>query len=78
LYNNYQIIFLGYLQVKLNCQPKWHRRYCIIDWDKATLFVASKTDRQYGDWIKLLPNIFIIDSELPSDYTIEIKADSKN
>jgi hypothetical protein len=57
---------------------KWHRRYCIIDWDKAILFVASKNDRHYGDWIKLLPNIYIIDSELPSDLTIEIKEDSKN
>jgi hypothetical protein len=63
--------------VRINSQPKWHRRYCIIDWDKAILFVASKYDKQYGDWIKLLPNISINISELPSDLTIEIKVDSK-
>ena len=68
--------FSGFLQTKLSGQPKWHRRYCIIDWDKALLFIASKTDRQYGDYIKLLPSVSIIDSESPSDLTIEIVDDS--
>lgn len=67
----------GYLQVKIHGQPKWHRRYCIIDWDKSILFAASKTDRRYGDWIILLPKVQIIDSELPADFTIEISSDNE-
>lgn len=72
----------------MNRQNKWHRRYCIIDWDKAVLFIALKADTRYKDWIKLLPNIIINDFEysfnnelnnhnLPAT-TIEIIADSMN
>jgi hypothetical protein len=67
----------GWLKTKLNSQTKWHRRYCIIDWDKAILFLAYKIDRRYRDWIKLLPNIFINDYEPCTNHIIEIKADSK-
>ncbi|CAF0790114.1 unnamed protein product [Rotaria sp. Silwood1] len=67
----------GWLKVKLNSQIKWHRRYCIIDWDKAILFIASKFDGRYQDLIKLLPSIFINDCESSNDNTIEIKADNE-
>ncbi|CAF1960351.1 unnamed protein product [Rotaria magnacalcarata] len=64
----------GWLKVKLNSQAKWHRRYCIIDWDKAILFIACKADRNYRDYIKLLPNISINEYEPSHDNIIEIKA----
>ncbi|CAF0777321.1 unnamed protein product [Rotaria sordida] len=67
----------GWLKVKLNSQVKWHRRYCIIDWDKAILFIASKFDGRYQDLMKLLPNIFINDCESSNDNTIEIKVDNE-
>ncbi|CAF2955260.1 unnamed protein product [Rotaria sp. Silwood2] len=53
----------GWLKIRKNDQTKWHRRYCIIDWDKSVLFIASKVDTRYRDWIKLLPNIIINDFE---------------
>ncbi|UJR16038.1 hypothetical protein I4U23_002952 [Adineta vaga] len=67
----------GWLKVKLHSHSKWHRRYCIIDWDKAILFIASKIDRRYREWIKLLPNILMNDCESSSDNTIEIKLDNE-
>nr|ACF75482.1 rho GTPase activating protein [Adineta vaga] len=67
----------GWLKVKLHSHSKWHRRYCIIDWDKAILFIASKIDRRYREWIKLLPNILMNDCESSSDNTIEIKSDNE-
>lgn len=70
-------IILGWLKIKLQSQGKWHRRYCIIDWDKAALFISSKIDGRYRDWIKLLPNILISDCESQHDNVIEIKVDSK-
>ncbi|CAF3484715.1 unnamed protein product [Rotaria sp. Silwood1] len=53
----------GWLKIKKQDQTKWHRRYCIIDWDKSVLFIASKVDTRYRDWIKLLPSIIINDFE---------------
>ncbi|CAF0873127.1 unnamed protein product [Adineta steineri] len=67
----------GWLKVKLHSQSKWHRRYCIIDWDKAILFIASKVDKRYREWIKLLPHIFINEYESSSDPIIEIKSDNE-
>ncbi|CAF3931675.1 unnamed protein product, partial [Rotaria sp. Silwood1] len=52
-----------WLKIKKQDQTKWHRRYCIIDWDKSVLFIASKVDTRYRDWIKLLPSIIINDFE---------------
>lgn len=49
----------GTLKIKLHHQTKWHRRYCIIDWDKSILFIASRADSRYRDWIKLLPDTII-------------------
>jgi hypothetical protein len=79
-------INLGWLKIKLQNQIKWHRRYCIIDWDKAVLFIASRADTRYRDWIKLLPNVLINDYDYLSNNesnnnhslinTIEIKANS--
>ena len=79
---------LGWLKVKLHRQSKWHRRYCIIDWDKAVFFLASRPDTRYRDWIKLLPNIIINDTEYAfnnilnngnlATYIIVIIADSMN
>jgi len=37
------------------------------------LWAALKNDRHNGDLIELLPKSQIIDSELPGDFTIEIK-----
>ncbi len=77
----------GSLKIKLQNQIKWHRRYCMIDWDKSILFIASKADTRYKDWIKILPNTIINDYESPSNNesnnnlltnTIEIKVDSMN
>lgn len=76
---------LGFLKVKLHHQVKWHRRYCTVDWDKSILFIASKADTRYRDWIKLLPNTVINDYEYSSaseannsllNNIIEIKAES--
>lgn len=77
--------YLGYVKVKLQNQTKWHRRYCIIDWDKSILFIASKPDARYRDWIKLLPNTVINDSDYSSigeannnvlNNVIEVRVDS--
>jgi len=82
----------GTLKIKLHRQTKWHRRYCIIDWDKSILFIASRADSRYRDWIKLLPDTVINEydhlsasecnsnnssSSSPLVHTIEIKTDSK-
>ncbi|CAF1040037.1 unnamed protein product [Adineta steineri] len=56
----------GWLKIKLHNQIKWHRRYCIIDWDKAILFTASRADTRYRDWIRLSPNIIINDCDSSS------------
>ncbi|CAF1117700.1 unnamed protein product [Adineta steineri] len=56
----------GWLKIKLHNQIKWHRRYCIIDWDKAILFTASRADTRYRDWIRLSPNIIINDCDTSS------------
>jgi hypothetical protein len=77
LFNYSDHIYSGWLKLKLHSQTKWHRRYCIIDWDKAILFIALKADTHYRSWIKLLPNIFINDCEASHENTIEIKVDSK-
>ncbi|CAF4710619.1 unnamed protein product [Rotaria socialis] len=53
----------GWLKIKLHNHTKWHRRFCIIDWDKAVLFTASKADTRYSDWIQLLSTITINDFE---------------
>lgn len=63
--------------MKLHSHIKWHRRYCIIDWDKAVLFVASKFDGRYRDYIKLLPNILINEVEPCHDNIIELNAESE-
>ena len=76
---------LGSLKTKLHDQTKWHRRYCTLDWDKSILFLATRADTRYRDWIKLLPNIFVNDSDCTAPiesnanaalYIIEIKGDS--
>ncbi|CAF0894438.1 unnamed protein product [Adineta ricciae] len=53
----------GWLRIKLASQNKWHRRYCTIDWDKSILFISSRADARFRDWIKLPPNVIIHDSE---------------
>ena len=74
--NLHTSIDLGFLQTKAFGQTRWQRRYCIIDWDKAMLFIALKNDRQQGDYIKLLPKIVVSDSEIATDLTIEIIDDN--
>lgn len=73
---HWSIVDLGFLQTKVYGQTRWQRRYCIIDWDKAMLFIALKNDRKYGDYVKLLPRVLIMDSEIATDLMIEIVADS--
>ena len=82
--------YLGWLKIKLQNNSRWHRRYCIIDWDKAVLFLASKPDTRYKEWIKLASDIIIneYDYSLPNETnlnnshnqisvnSIEIKVDS--
>lgn len=41
------------------------------------LFIALKYDRKLGDYVALLPRVLIKDSEIATDLTIEIVADSK-
>ncbi|CAF2227618.1 unnamed protein product [Rotaria magnacalcarata] len=75
----------GWLKIKLHNHTKWHRRFCIIDWDKSVLFTASKADTRYSDWIQLLSTIIINDFEYSfhnesnnnlNNTTIEIVADN--
>jgi len=79
----------GWLKIKLHNQSKWHRRFCIVDWDRSVLFFASRPDTRYREWIQLLSNIVINDcdflfltetnsattNQLMSN-TIEIKTDN--
>jgi len=83
----YNSNILGWLKIKLHNQSNWHRRYCIIDWDKAVLFIATRADTRYRDWIKILPNILINDFDSSSNtesntnvllYTIGIRVESMN
>jgi hypothetical protein len=67
---------LGWLKLKLQSQLKWHRRYCTIDWNKASLFIANKYEGHTRDWIKLLPNVVIQEGDLSTVSSIEIKLDS--
>nr|ACF75516.1 rho GTPase activating protein [Philodina roseola] len=81
----------GWLKIKLHNQSKWHRRFCIVDWDRSILFFASRPDTRYREWIQLLSNIVINDCDLTylTDTnsatnshlvlnTIEIKTDNGN
>nr|ACD37573.1 Rho GTPase activating protein [Philodina roseola] len=64
----------GWLKVRYDGQMKWTRRFSLIDWDKALLFLSTKIDGNFTDWIKLLPTNFIneILGETPM---IEIRVD---
>jgi hypothetical protein len=65
---------LGWLKIKLHNQSNWHRRYCIIDWDKAVLFIATRADTRYRDWIKISPKITINDD----DYSLNNELNNNN
>lgn len=66
----------GWLKVKYDGQMKWSRRYCLIDWDKALLFLSLKNDGKFRDWIKILPTCFI--NEIVDDSSmIEIQVDNE-
>ena len=78
---------LGALKIKLQSHTKWHRRYCIIDWDKSILFIATRANTRYRDYIKILPNTLINDFDTLANvdsnsssllYTIGIRVDSMN
>ena len=84
------VVFAGWLKIKLHNQSKWHRRFCIVDWDRSVLFFASRPDTRYREWIQLLATVVINDCDLTfvSEtnaatnnhllfHTIEIKTDSK-
>lgn len=88
--NRSNFVSSGWLKIKLHNQSKWHRRFCIVDWDRSVLFFASRPDTRYREWIQLLSNVVINDcdflflnetnsattNQLMSN-TIEIKTDSK-